>query len=614
MVVENAPDAIETLRAVPVFSDLETQVLAKILSVAERRQIGSESLLIQRGDPASDLFIVLRGRFAVMGPSGPIAEISVGEPIGELAFFAGGVRSADVIASRDSEVLAISEDGYREVAGQVAGLERSILSSVAGRLARVTTASPRLRPRPGRLVAIVSVGEAPMSPLFASSFASALGHHPGWQFVQYKGDKAHDPISLLQSCESQGNGAVILSDGAADPAVLERIAANCDTLYVLGSQPDGPDPVAIGAAEHAISRAVLPENRHLIVVRNGPDEPIAHTQAWTAPREFALHHHVALGRDGDFARLSRFVTGNALGVVLCGGGAFGSGHLGAIKALVEHGIAIDMIGGTSAGAAVAGAVAMGLEPERVMDLCEEVFVTSKALKKPTVPLYSVIDHHTLDRSMKEHYGLRRIEDLPLNFFAAATSLTKHDLGILRTGELWRAVRASGSIPALLPPMVSDDGEVFIDGALIDNVPISAMRDLKAGPNLVFNFRQENEWRVRSSYDQLPGRFGAFVRLFVKRKPRFPKVFSILSRTMIVSSRRQLEHISTEGDVVIELVTPHGMGFLDWTKGRRYFERSYREMSAALAVAARASDDPMVQLAMVAEAINASGERDDQVPQ
>jgi hypothetical protein len=84
--------------------------------------------------------------------------------------------------------------------------------------------------------------------------------------------------------------------------------------------------------------------------------------------------------------------------------------------------------------------------------------------------------------------------------------------------------------------------------------------------------------------------------------------------MIVSSRRQLEHISTEGDVVIELVTPHGMGFLDWTKGRRYFERSYREMSAALAVAARASDDPMVQLAMVAEAINASGERDDQVPQ
>ncbi len=61
-------------------------------------------------------------------------------------------------------------------------------------------------------------------------------------------------------------------------------------------------------------------------------------------------------------------------------------------------------------------------------------------------------------------------------------------------------------------------------------------------------------------------------------------------------------------------TPHGMGFLDWTKGRRYFERSYREMSAALAVAARDSYDPMVQLAMVAEAINASGERDDQVPQ
>jgi len=452
------------------------------------------------------------------------------------------------------------------------------------------------------------LGDAPVPAPFVSSFASAMERHPGWAVARYEGSKSEDPIGLLRASESRGEGTVLLCDGSADPAVLERIAANCDTLYLLGAQPEGPGPVAVSEGEHAISRAVMPENRHLIVLRGGPDVSIAHTQGWTEPRDFALHHHVALGRDQDFARLSRFVTGTALGVVLCGGGAFGSGHLGAIKALAEHGIAIDMIGGTSAGAAVAGAMAMGLAPERVMDLCEEVFVKSKALKKPTVPLYSVIDHHTLDRSMKEHYGLRRIEDLPLNFFAAATSLSRHDLSILRRGELWRAVRASGSIPALLPPMLSDEGEVFIDGALIDNVPISAMRDLKAGPNLVFNFRQENEWRVTSDYDRLPGRFGAFLRLFLRRKPWFPKIFSILSRTMIVSSRRQLEHISTEGDVVIELVTPQGMGFLDWTKGRRYFERSYQEMSAALAVASRASDDPMVQLAMVAEAIGKSDGR------
>ncbi len=609
MANEYSVDEIEGLRAVPVFSELEPKVLGQILDVAERRSVGSGALLIQRGDPAADLFIVLGGRFAVVGPSGPIAEISVGEPIGELAFFAGGVRSADVVALRDSEVLVISQEGYREAAQQAAGLERSILSSVAGRLARVTTASPKLRPRPGRLVAMIALGDAPVPASFVTSFTATMERHTGWTVARYEGGRGEDPLGLLRSSEARGAGTVLLCDGSADPAVLERIAANCDTLYLLGAQPEGEGPVAISEAEHAISRAVMPENRHLIVVRGGADVAITHTQGWTEPRDFALHHHVALGRDQDFARLSRFVTGTALGVVLCGGGAFGSGHLGAIKALAEHGIAIDMIGGTSAGAAVAGAIAMGLEPERVMDLCEEVFVTSKALRKPTVPLYSVIDHRTLDRSMKEHYGLRRIEDLPLNFFAAATSLTRHDLSILRSGELWRAVRASGSIPALLPPMLSDEGEVFIDGALIDNVPISAMRDLKAGPNLVFNFRQENEWRVRSDYDRLPGRFGAFLRLFVRRKPRFPKIFSILSRTMIVSSRRQLEHVAMEGDVVIELKTPHGMGFLDWTKGRRYFERSYQEMSAALAVAARASDDPMVQLAMVAEAIGKSDTRD-----
>ena len=162
MTIENSADELEGLRAVPVFSELEPKVLGQILDVAERRHVSSGALLIQRGDPASDLFIVLGGRFAVLGPSGPIAEISVGEPIGELAFFAGGVRSADVIALRDSEVLVISQEGYRQVAQQVAGLERSILSSVARRLARVTTTSPKLRPRPGRLVAMIALGGCPI--------------------------------------------------------------------------------------------------------------------------------------------------------------------------------------------------------------------------------------------------------------------------------------------------------------------------------------------------------------------------------------------------------------------------------------------------------------------
>jgi lysophospholipid hydrolase len=51
----------------------------------------------------------------------------------------------------------------------------------------------------------------------------------------------------------------------------------------------------------------------------------------------------------DFSRLARFLTGTSIGVVLGGGGARGSAHVGMIKAMIEANIPIDMIGGTSIG-------------------------------------------------------------------------------------------------------------------------------------------------------------------------------------------------------------------------------------------------------------------------
>ena len=51
----------------------------------------------------------------------------------------------------------------------------------------------------------------------------------------------------------------------------------------------------------------------------------------------------------DFSRLARFLTGTSIGVVLGGGGARGSAHVGMIKAMIEANVPIDMIGGTSIG-------------------------------------------------------------------------------------------------------------------------------------------------------------------------------------------------------------------------------------------------------------------------
>ena len=172
-------------------------------------------------------------------------------------------------------------------------------------------------------------------------------------------------------------------------------------------------------------------------------------------------------------------------------------------------------------------------------------------------------------------------------YAVATSLTRNDLRILRSGPLWQAVRASSAIPGLLPPFVQPDGEVLIDGALIDNTPVTSMRDLKPGPNLAFSIAKRADWRIRTDYATLPGRLGALKKLLSRRHGvRFPGPFSVLTRTMMVNSEHRGAQTERRSDVFMPITPMPGMGFLDWGKGRAQFEAAYRQTSDAIETAAR----------------------------
>jgi len=78
----------------------------------------------------------------------------------------------------------------------------------------------------------------------------------------------------------------------------------------------------------------------------------------------------------DFARMARFLTGTAIGLVLGGGGARGSAHVGIIQAMNEAGIPIDLIGGTSIGALMGALWADELNikgyVERARDWCKVI--------------------------------------------------------------------------------------------------------------------------------------------------------------------------------------------------------------------------------------------------
>ena len=202
----------------------------------------------------------------------------------------------------------------------------------------------------------------------------------------------------------------------------------------------------------------------------------------------------------------------ALGFVACGGGAFCAAHIGLYKAFLERGITFDIMGGTSGGSAMTAAFAMGTPPEEVAAATHEMFVRGKAMRRYTWPRFSLLDHTHFDRLLYEHYGGIDIEDLWIPYFAVSTNLSRHAVHRHTRGDLWAAIRSSGSIPGLLPPYYTPDGEMLVDGALLDNVPVRIMHEMKRGPNFVVSFEAPRLQRFPVVYQTLPSRAQLLWRL------------------------------------------------------------------------------------------------------
>ena len=576
--------------SVPGLAELPEADRRRFEERSVRLRVPRGTVLVRQGDPADELYIVLAGRFVVTlaGRPGVIAEIGPGEPIGELAFFGKGTRTANVVAARDSDVLMLTRDAYSEVMRQAPSILAGILTSVASRLAAVTAASPTLKGRPARTVAILPIGPTNRLP---SDFLKRLtrGLAPRRVVVISReaipAVEANDETAIrdfLASVEKTADIVLLTID--SEERELASTFLNCaDDLLLVAPAADSSRPGSeTSQLERDAANLFTAERRTLIVYRERGDSPIGGTDRWLTGREVALHHHLALDRQADFDRLARFLTGTAVGLVLGGGGVFGCAHLGVAKAMKAAGIHIDFLGGTSVGAAMAAGLAVGLDPDEILDRTEETFLRNRAMRRITVPIYSLLDHRAFDKALQRHYGERRVEDLPLNCFTVSANLTTRRIHVHRSGFLWEAVRASTAIPGILPPFITKDGDVLVDGALVDNVPVNVMRDLKLGPNVVVLFRQAADWRVTRGYAELPSRGALLRHLFLRRRRMdYPTLVSIIMRGMFLTSE-SIQRMRHPGDMFVTPVLPVDVKLLDWRRGRELAGVAYLQMTELLA--------------------------------
>ncbi|MBC7092569.1 patatin-like phospholipase family protein [Candidatus Bipolaricaulota bacterium] len=168
-----------------------------------------------------------------------------------------------------------------------------------------------------------------------------------------------------------------------------------------------------------------------------------------------------------------------LGLALSAGGPRGIAHVGVIQALVDAGLPISAIAGTSVGAYVGGLFAAGIPLPEIARFWQEMGFTQAArFLLPTFPWRGWSSGGELRRALQAMIGDRRIEELSLPFVAVAADLHSGQPVAIDRGPLVDAIQASISVPGLFVP-VELDGRTFIDGGVAHPLPVDAVRTLGA---------------------------------------------------------------------------------------------------------------------------------------
>jgi NTE family protein len=166
--------------------------------------------------------------------------------------------------------------------------------------------------------------------------------------------------------------------------------------------------------------------------------------------------------------------GKRVALVLASGGSRGLAHIGAIEVLQERGYEISSIAGASMGALVGGIYAAG-----GLDAFKEWMKTIDKMKiislmDFTLSSNGIVKGEKIIDELKKIVPDKKIEDLPIPFTAVSTDIRNRKEVIFNKGDLFKAIRASISIPSLFKP--SKEGNLLmIDGGVVNPIPINLVK-------------------------------------------------------------------------------------------------------------------------------------------
>ena len=466
--------AIRVLRASRGFGTLEEHVLADLARTLAYEHVAGGDPVYREGAPSDSMLFVVSGglRVSRRDSSGELNlynEVRPGQSVGEVGLILQQPHTADVTAVRDSTLAILSRASYEALLAQHPLAMNRVFVQVIYDFMRHST--PLVDKQYAQSFAVVPLHAGAGAGEVAAALARAFGAVGRVQHLQPPAPGAAASSVFDHPDDLEGAYDFLVYEAEEQPSSWTRRAFRQADQVIFVARAGHPQE--IGDIEQRLTRepGFPMKRKHLVLMHPADARTPVDVGKWRGVREFERTYPVRSGRDADFARLGRFLTGTAVGVVLGGGGARGFAHLGVLRALEEHGIPVDIIGGNSMGALIAAQYASGATLDEIRRRTQ-VFATGG--ERLTLPVISLVSGRRVERDLKKMFGEVTIDDLWTPYFAAACNLSKGATMVQDRGPLWRAVLASNSPAGLFPPVLHN-GDLLVDGAILENVPVEAMR-------------------------------------------------------------------------------------------------------------------------------------------
>ncbi|KAK3255714.1 hypothetical protein CYMTET_35114 [Cymbomonas tetramitiformis] len=496
----------------------------------------------EHGAPASSLFIVISGRLVVSYPppaalpmshststsgsnahgamsrnyssgtwgskggpgmgggGGRREEIGRGETLGEVSLLAGAATRHEATAQcvRDTEMVRMSRSSFQLICSQSPSAAARLLEVMAIKLrghdagrhqpkelatiALIPASSAGGRGRVHEFAQVLQGALQAFGPTLHLSAEAVAPHFPDDTLNKLHTRFYRSKLTSWMAQQEENFRFILLEGDMAHHALWTRICVTQADLVVVVADTSCQEQAAPHPAERRLMDGWKRRQgaaTELVLLHPPGKEPVG-TRTWREGRGYVRrHHHVRADVAGDVLRLARHIAGKSVGLVLSGGGSRGLAHLGVIRALEDCGVPIDIVGGTSEGAFIAGLYALKAGSQSMMAAVrrhvEWMSSARHLLLDLTLPLLSIFSGSHFEAALRESLGANHIEDLCLPFFCTTCNLSTGRQQVHESGLLWKYVRASMTVLGILPP-VFDEGNLLVDGGYLNTLPVDVMCD------------------------------------------------------------------------------------------------------------------------------------------